>query len=204
MLCSGGGGRADYGGLKYFHTFWPSDNTDPAKRVFIQWGFSHFFPACALCNHVTRMGQRPVKFALDVAMSGDLGFDVDLAKTSAADLAAMKSAIQLFKDELRVIVEQGDLYRLESPYDGPRACLDYVAPDRSKAVIFVYQLKDDEARARKAPRPGSRATLRGARSQFAGGRQFNNGRKWTNRRRRHADEWRPQTLLPPSLLKRGH
>src|SRR6202041_1611957 len=68
MLCSGGGGRADYGALKYFHCFWPSDNTDPARRVFIQWGFSHFFPACALCDHVTRMGNRPIKFTLDVAM----------------------------------------------------------------------------------------------------------------------------------------
>ena len=33
MLCSGGGGRADYGALKYFHEFWPSDNTDPTLRV---------------------------------------------------------------------------------------------------------------------------------------------------------------------------
>src|SRR5665648_1038810 len=27
MLCSGGGGRTDYGALKYFTEFWPSDNT---------------------------------------------------------------------------------------------------------------------------------------------------------------------------------
>jgi alpha-galactosidase len=141
MLCSGGGGRADYGALKYFHCFWPSDNTDPAKRVFIQWGYSHFFPACALCNHVTRMGNRPVKFALDVAMSGDLGFDVDLGKASPEDRATMAAAVQLFKGQLREIVEQGDLYRLQSPYDGPRACLEYVSPDGSKAVLFVYQLK---------------------------------------------------------------
>lgn len=146
MLCSGGGGRADYGALQYFHCFWPSDNTDPARRVFIQWGFSHFFPACTLCTHVTRMGKRPLKFALDVAMSGDLGFDVDLAKTSPADRAAMSAAIKLYKDELRGLVQGGDLYRLESPYDGARACLDYVAPDQSRAVLFVYQLKESEAR----------------------------------------------------------
>ena len=27
MLCSGGGGRVDYGTMKYFTEFWPSDNT---------------------------------------------------------------------------------------------------------------------------------------------------------------------------------
>jgi alpha-galactosidase len=141
MLCSGGSGRADYGALKYFDSFWPSDNTDPAKRVFIQWGFSHFFPACTICAHVTRSGDRPLKFTLDVAMSGDLGFDVDLAKTTTRDRQAMSNAIALYKNELRPIVGQGDLYRLESPYDGPRSCLDYVSPDKAKAVLFVYQLK---------------------------------------------------------------
>jgi len=48
------GGRVDYGTLKYFHSFWPSDNTDPRSRVFIQWGFSHFFPATTIAAHVTR------------------------------------------------------------------------------------------------------------------------------------------------------
>ncbi len=149
MLCSGGAGRADYGALKYFDSFWASDNTDPQKRVFIQWGFSHIFPACTICAHVTRSGNRPLKFALDVAMSEDLGFDVDLAKTTPSDRQAMANAIKLYKNELREVVGQGDLYRLESPYNGPRACLNYVSPDRAKAVLFVYQLKAGEATAVK-------------------------------------------------------
>jgi len=149
MLCSGGGGRADYGALKYFDSFWPSDNTDPARRVFIQWGFSHFFPACTMCAHVTRSGDRPLKFTLDVAMSGDLGFDVDLAKTSPPDRQAMSNAIALYKNDLREVVGQGDLYRLESPYDGPRSCLNYVSADLGKAVLFVFQLKAGDGSAVK-------------------------------------------------------
>jgi alpha-galactosidase len=78
-------------------------------------------------------------------MSGDLGFDVDLAKTSPEDRATMSAAIKLYKNELRGLVQQGDLYRLESPYAGTRACLAYVAPDQSQAVLFVYQLKYSEA-----------------------------------------------------------
>ena len=39
MLCSGGGGRSDYEALSYFTEFWPSDNTDPIERLFIQWDF---------------------------------------------------------------------------------------------------------------------------------------------------------------------
>ena len=63
MVCSGGGGRVDYGSLKFFHSFWPSDNTDPRDRVKIQWGFSHFFSATTIAAHVTRLGDRPLKFA---------------------------------------------------------------------------------------------------------------------------------------------
>ena len=141
MLCSGGSGRVDYGALKYFHAFWPSDNTDPRSRVFIQWGFSHFFPASTLCNHVTRMGKRPMKFALDVAMSGALGVDMDIRKLSPGERKTLAAGIALYENDLRELISQGDLYRLESPYDGPRAALDYVSPDRSRAVLFVYQLK---------------------------------------------------------------
>ena len=145
MLCSGGSGRVDYGALKYFHAFWPSDNTDPRNRVFIQWGFSHFFPAPTLCNHVTRMGKRPMKFAVDVALSGALGVDMDIRKLSPEECKTLAAGIALYKNDLRALVSQGDLYRLESPYDGPRAALNYVSSDHAHAVLFVYQLKTNGA-----------------------------------------------------------
>ena len=69
MLCSGGGGRVDYGALKYFQEFWPSDNTDPTVRVLMQWDYSYFFPPMAMASHVTHWGNRPMHFACSVAMS---------------------------------------------------------------------------------------------------------------------------------------
>jgi alpha-galactosidase len=145
MVCSGGGGRVDYGSLQYFHTFWPSDNTDPVSRIKIQWGFSHFFPASTIAAHVTQMGKRPQKFAVDVAMSGALGVDMDVRKLTADDRKELAASIALYKKSVRDVVEQGDLYRLESPYEGPRAALDYVSVDRTRAVLFVYQLKTADA-----------------------------------------------------------
>jgi alpha-galactosidase len=146
MACSGGGGRVDYGSLKYFHSFWPSDNTDPASRIKIQWGFSHFFPAETIAAHVTQMGKRPLKFAIDVAMSGALGVDMDIRKLSPDALQQLTDSIALYKKDIRDTVERGDLYRLESPYDSARAALNYVSADRLHAALFVYQLKDGEAK----------------------------------------------------------
>lgn len=54
----------------------------------------------------------------------------------------LRQGITLYKERLRNVVQQGDLYRMESPYDGPRATLDYVTYDQSRAVLFIYQLKE--------------------------------------------------------------
>lgn len=145
MACSGGSGRVDYGTLKYFHSFWPSDNTDPRSRVFIQWGFSHFFPASTMAAHITRMGNRPIKFCVDVAMTGALGLDLDVRKLTPEQRKTLAVSIALYKQSVRDLVEQGDLYRLESPYDHPRAALDYVNPNQDRALLFIYQLKDGDA-----------------------------------------------------------
>lgn len=140
MVCAGGSGRVDYGALKYFHSFWPSDNTDPVQRIFIQWGFGHFFPASAISAHVTDMGGKPAKFAVDVALSGAFGVDRDVQKMSPEERRTVAAGAALYKERLRDLVLQGDLHRLESPYDHRRAALSYVSPDRARAVVFVYQL----------------------------------------------------------------
>ncbi|HUD46738.1 MAG TPA: alpha-galactosidase [Candidatus Baltobacteraceae bacterium] len=141
MLCSGGGGRADYGALKYFHEFWPSDNTDPTARVLMQWDYSYFFPAMALASHVTHWGNRPMHFACCVAMSARFGMDLDLTKLPAQDKAICAEAIAAYK-KIRDITALGDLYRLEDPHENYRGAIDFVSPDQSRAVMFAFQLGD--------------------------------------------------------------
>lgn len=141
MLCSGGGGRVDYKSLSYFTEYWPSDNTDPLKRVYIQWGYSQFFPAIATAGHVTHWGARPIKFCFDVAMSVRMGMDRDLAKLSKEELEFSKNAIIEYK-RIRPIVQFGTQYRLVSPYENPHSATMYVNDNKSKAVVFLYQVKD--------------------------------------------------------------
>lgn len=144
MLCSAGGARSDYGSLQYFHDLWTSDNTNAMSRVFIQWGYSHIFPAKALCAHVTHMGHHPFKFAFDVAMSGTLGMDADPTKMTEEEKTVTKRAVEVYKTKLRPVVQFGEIYRLQSPYETSRAALMYVTPkDRKTAAVFVYQVKDD-------------------------------------------------------------
>jgi alpha-galactosidase len=140
MLCSGGGGRVDYEALKYFTEFWPSDNTDGYNRVFIQWGYSYFFPSIAMCAHVTSMGKQSLKYRTDVAMMGKLGYDIPVEKMSEEDLKFSQQAVENYK-RFNDIIWFGDLYRLISPYEENRAVLMYANEQKNKAVLFAYNLQ---------------------------------------------------------------
>ncbi len=139
MLCSGGGGRSDYEALKYFTEFWPSDNTEPVERIYIQWGFSHFFPVKSLGAHVTSWGKQSIKFRTDVASMCKLGFDIRTNEMKDNELQYCKEAVVNFKRLNNVILE-GDLYRLVSPYEGNHAAVMYANEAADKAVLFAFDL----------------------------------------------------------------
>jgi alpha-galactosidase len=138
MLCAGGGGRTDYAALKYFTEFWPSDNTDGLERIFIQWGYSYFFPANTISAHVTSMGkQQSLKFRTDVAMMGKMGYDIRVNNFTKEELQFSNEAVKTYK-RISDVIWFGDLYRLISPYEESRAVLMYVNENRSKAILFNY------------------------------------------------------------------
>lgn len=145
QACGSGGGRADYGAMKYHHEFWTSDNTDPYDRVFIQWGESYVFPAIAMAAHVTESpnhySQRvtPLKFRFDVAMSGRLGLELSPKRLTAAELEYANKAVADYK-RIRPVVQFGDLYRLKNPYEGDVAALQYVRNEdgAGHSVFFAY------------------------------------------------------------------
>lgn len=139
MLCSGGGGRIDYGALKYFNEYWPTDNTDGYERVFIQWNYSYYMPSIATCNHITSWGKQSLKFRTDVAMMGKMGYDIMISHLDEKELQFSKAAVQNYK-KISDLVWFGNLYRLVSPYEGERSVLMYSDETKSKAVLFSYTL----------------------------------------------------------------
>ena len=140
MLCSGGGARCDYEALKYFTEFWASDNTDPVERLYIQWGFSQFFPSKAMCAHVTSWNrQTSVKFRVDVAMMCKLGFDIGLEGLSDEERTFCQQAVQTYH-RLKPVILDGDLYRLASPYEGEHMAVMHVDATQTKSVLYTYNI----------------------------------------------------------------
>jgi alpha-galactosidase len=149
MLCSGGGGRVDYAALQYFTEFWPSDNTDPLERVFMQWEYSYFYPAITSSNHVTDWGKQPLKYRVDVAMMGKLGFDIVVSKLDERDLQFSKGAVAVYND-IKSIIWHGDQYRLSDPQVDNVASITYVDTTKSSAVMFNYLVNNRYEAAGKA------------------------------------------------------
>lgn len=140
MLCSGGGSRCDYEALKYFTEFWCSDNTDPIERLYIQWGFSQFFPANSMCAHVTSWNKNTsIKFRTDVASMCKLGFDLGLKELSSDELIYCQTAVNNWK-RLTPSIMDGDQYRLVSPYQFNHMAVNYVSKDCQQAVLFAYDI----------------------------------------------------------------
>ena len=137
MLCSGGGGRSDYDLLQYFTEFWLSDNTDPLERVFMQWDYSYYYPAISMCNHVTNWSDKSLKYRIDVASMGKLGFDIQVKELSEKDLKFTQQTIQNY-DNFKDVVWHGDMYRLASPYENDIASLMYINEDKTEGVMFNY------------------------------------------------------------------
>ena len=145
QACASGGGRVNWGILPWFDEFWTSDNTDALQRVYIQWGTSYFFPAEAMAAHIgaspnhTTGREIPLKFRIDVAMSGRLGLELQPSAMSQAGRDRCKAAISDYK-KIRDIVQLGDIYRIVSPYDGKGlATLLYATPSKDRAVFFWYK-----------------------------------------------------------------
>lgn len=140
MLCAGGGGRSDYEALKYFTEFWPSDNTDPIERLFIQWGYSQIFPSKTLCAHVTTWNRgTSIKFRTDVAMMCKLGFDIKLEDMNQNEHLYCDQAVKNY-NRLKPVILEGDLYRLVSPYGSNHTSSMFVGKDKKTAAVFAFDI----------------------------------------------------------------
>lgn len=145
QACASGGGRANYGILPYFDEFWVSDNTDALQRVYMQWGTSYFFPAIAMASHISAAPNHqtsrviPLKYRIDVAMSGRLGMEIQPKNMTDQEKELCRKAIAQYK-QIRPIVQQGNIYRLLSPYDKQGAAsLMYVSDSKDRAVFYWWK-----------------------------------------------------------------
>jgi len=141
--CAGGGGRVDYGILRYCDISLPSDNHDPLARLRIQEGYSYVYPARTMGAWVTdtpsplTRRSLPLKFMFHAAMTGALGIQANILEWNEEETALARELIRQYK-ELRPIVHGGDQYRLTSLRQDHIAAVEYVGLGAEHAVVFAF------------------------------------------------------------------
>ncbi len=141
--CASGGGRFDLGMLYYMPQTWTSDDTDAIERLYIQHGTSMCYPYSSMGAHVSvcpnhQVGRNtPLRTRGNVALPGQFGFELDLAKMTEEELAVAKKLVEDYK-ELGEVFHRGDLYRLDDPMAGDFASLNFVSKDGNKVVLFRH------------------------------------------------------------------
>ncbi|MEN9383451.1 MAG: hypothetical protein RL323_594 [Pseudomonadota bacterium] len=154
--CSGGGGRFDPGMLHYMPQTWTSDNTDAVCRLSIQYGTSLVYPASAMGSHVSAVPNHqvhrstPLRMRGHVAMSGNLGYELDLTRLPQAELDEIAAQVGFYK-EVRGLVQFGDFIRLQSPFDasnrGNETSWMFVDSQQHRALVMhaVVQCQPQQA-----------------------------------------------------------
>lgn len=144
--CSGGGGRFDAGMLYYMPQTWTSDDTDAIERLKIQYGTSLVYPVSSMGSHVSAVPNHQVHRMTSlttrghVAMSGNFGYELDLSKLGEDEKAEIARQVEEYK-AIRGLVQQGDFYRLLSPFEGNETAWQFVSADRGEAyAIYVRTL----------------------------------------------------------------
>lgn len=143
--CSGGGGRFDAGMLYYFPQSWTSDNTDPVDRLKIQDGTSLSYPISSMTAHVSASPnhqtgrQSSLTMRGDVAMAGVFGYELDLSQLSAAEKIQIREQVDFYKAH-RALIQYGDFYRLQSPFEGNDVAWQFVSADKTETLLFQYRV----------------------------------------------------------------
>lgn len=137
-----GGARFDCGMLYYSPQIWCSDNTDACARTNIQYGTSLIYPYetmgahfSTVPNHCTGHVASP-EARMALALSGTFGFELDLTKYSAGQLAELTPHIEWYRAH-GAMLRAGELYRLLLPdSQGTGAAWCIVSPDAGEAAVF--------------------------------------------------------------------
>ncbi|MGZ4161964.1 MAG: alpha-galactosidase, partial [Neobacillus sp.] len=142
--------RFDPGILYYMPQTWTSDNTDAVSRLKIQYGTSLVYPIVSMGAHVSAVPNHQVHRSTsmdmrgDVAMSGNLGYELDLTKLTEDEKEIVKKQVSHYK-EIRKLIQFGDFYRLQSPFEGNETAWLFTDKDKTQAMVFYFRVLAEPA-----------------------------------------------------------
>ncbi len=142
--CAGGGARFDPAMLYYFPQIWTSDDSDAEERTKIQYGTSIVYPPSSMSCHFAVVPSHqtrritPPKTRADIAHLGATGYELDTSVFTDEDREMVKTQIAEYHGMEDLVIE-GDLYRIENPFEGNYFGFTLVSKNKKKAKVTCYR-----------------------------------------------------------------
>ena len=130
--------------MHYFPQIWTSDDTDAEERTKIQYGTSIVYPLSVMSCHVSvcpnhQTGRiTPFDTRAVIAHLGATGYELDTTKFTDEEKAQVKLQTAEYR-KIQDLVLEGDLFRIDSPFDSDFFTEAVVSKDRSRAELICYR-----------------------------------------------------------------
>ena len=141
--CASGGGRFDLGALYFTPQIWTSDETDPIQRIFIQYGTSFAYPLSTMGSHVSKSKMTDYTAKSHIALFGTYGYEMNPCLLNEEERKQILEVTDVYHKYHNEVIQNGDLYRLISPFETNAMAMMSVSKDKTKAIVlYAHLLKE--------------------------------------------------------------
>jgi alpha-galactosidase len=161
-ICNDGGRMVDFGSAAHGDYFSITDTYDPLSNRRAFFDTSHLLPAAMLESYVEKWPTPKIDNFLYMLRSGMMGWTTIMLDTTvwtAEQHEAARKAFALYKEQLRPLIRDADLYHVSERPDGVRwDGLEYWDAARGKGVVYAF-------RGKTADEPEHRFVLEGLKAR---------------------------------------
>jgi alpha-galactosidase len=142
-ICNDGGRMVDFGSAAHGDYFSITDSYDPLSNRRAFYDASHLLPAAMLESYVEKWPTPQPENFLYMLRSGMMGWVTIMTDTTAWTAEqhdAARGAIALYKQKLRTLIRDAQLYHISSRPDGVRwDGMEYWDPAHGRGVVFAFR-----------------------------------------------------------------
>lgn len=142
-ICNDGGRMVDFGSAAHGDYFSITDAYDPLSNRRAFYDASHVLPAAMLEDYVEKWPTPRIENFRSMLRSGMMGWLTIMLDTTAwnpQQHAAAKQEIRLYKEQLRPLIRDADLYHIAPRPDGIHwDGVEYFDARRGKGVVYAFR-----------------------------------------------------------------
>jgi alpha-galactosidase len=157
-ICNDGGRMVDFGSASHGDYFSITDSYDPVSNRRAFYDASHVLPTAMLEDYVEKWPTPKIenfRYMLRSGMMGMLTIMQDTNRWTAEEHAAAKAEFALYKQKLRPLIRDAELYHVSERPDGIHwDGMEYFDSNRGRGVLYTFRGSTSDEKQHRFPVEG--------------------------------------------------